>query len=200
MSEEELKNMARLIDLNRQRLEQLQDQVSRLEMVQAEAADVETSLTEISLIVSEEKSTPSEKKQNKVMIPIGSGVHIPTTVEANTTSVIDIGSGIFAEKNPDEAAAIIRTRITEIGKIITELNNEAETITAKITEMSTEFNLAAQKMTDSGMTDATLETSPITEQNRTEITDSEGGDEETTQQQSKPARRRGFGGELTLDD
>lgn len=200
MSEEELKNMARLIDLNRQRLEQLQDQVSRLEMVQAEAADVETSLTEISLIVSEEKSTPSEKKQNKVMIPIGSGVHIPTTVEANTTSVIDIGSGIFAEKNPDEAAVIIRTRITELGKIITELNNEVETITAKITEMSTEFNLAAQKMTDSGMTDATLETSPITEQNRTETTDNEGGDEETTQQQSKPARRRGFGGELTLDD
>ena len=68
MSEEELKNMARLIDLTRQRLEQLQDQVSRLEMVQAEAADVETSLTEISRIVSEEKSTPSEKKQNKVMI------------------------------------------------------------------------------------------------------------------------------------
>ena len=200
MSEEELKNMARLIDLNRQRLEQLQDQVSRLEMVQAEAADVETSLTEISRIVSEEKSTPSEKKQNKVMIPIGSGVHIPTAVEANTTSVIDIGSGIFAEKNPDEAAAIIRTRITELGKIITELNNEAETITAQITEMSTEFNLAAQKMTDGGMTDATLETSPITEQNRTETTDNEGGDEETTQQQSKPARRRGFGGELTLDD
>ena len=200
MSEEELKNMARLIDLNRQRLEQLQDQVSRLEMVQAEAADVETSLTEISRIVSEEKSTPSEKKQNKVMIPIGSGVHIPTTVEANTTSVIDIGSGIFAEKNPDEAATIIRTRITELGKIITELNSEAETITAKITEMSTEFNLAAQNMTDGGMTDATLETSPITQQNRTETTDNEGGDKETTQQQSKPARRRGFGGELTLDD
>ena len=200
MSEEELKNMARLIDLNRQRLEQLQDQVSRLEMVQAEAADVETSLTEISRIVSEEKSTPSEKKQNKVMIPIGSGVHIPTTVEANTTSVIDIGSGIFAEKNPDEAATIIRTRITELGKIITELNNEAETITAKITEMSTEFNLAAQNMTDGGMTDATAETSPITQQNRTETTDNEGGDKETTQQQSKPARRRGFGGELTLDD
>ena len=144
MSEEELKNMARLIDLNRQRLEQLQDQVSRLEMVQAEAGDVETSLTKMSQIASEKKSTSSAKKQNKVMIPIGSGVHIPTTVEPNTTSVIDIGSGIFAEKNPDEAAAIIRTRITDLGIIITELNNEAETIAAKITEMSTEFNLATQ--------------------------------------------------------
>ena len=128
MSEEELKNMARLIDLNRQRLEQLQDQVSRLEMVQTEAVDVETSLTEISRITSEAISSSAENKQNKVMIPIGSGVYIPTAVEDNTTSVIDIGSGIFAEKSPDEAAAIIRTRITELGIIITELNTEAETI------------------------------------------------------------------------
>ena len=200
MAEEELKNMARLIDLNRQRLEQLQDQVSRLEIVQAEDADVETSLTEISRIASEATSHPSEKKQNKVMIPIGSGVHLPTTVEANTTSVIDIGSGIFAEKNPDEAAPIIRTRITELGIIITELNNEAETITAKITEMGTEFNLAAQQMNDGGMTDPSLEAPQITEQNRTETTDNEGEDKETAQQQPKPSRRRGFGGELTLDD
>ncbi len=200
MAEEELKNMARLIDLNRQRLEQLQDQVSRLEIVQAEAADVETSLTEISRIASEATSPPSEKKQNKVMIPIGSGVHLPTTVEANTTSVIDIGSGIFAEKNPDEAASIIRTRITELGIIITELNNEAETITAKITEMGTEFNLAAQQMNDGGMTDPSLEAPQITEQNLTETTDNEGEDKETAQQQPKPSRRRGFGGELTLDD
>ena len=200
MSEEELKNMARLIDLNRQRLEQLQDQISRLEMVQTEAVDVETSLTEISRITSEAISSSAENKQNKVMIPIGSGVHIPTAVEDNTTSVIDIGSGIFAEKSPDEAAAIIRTRITELGIIITELNNEAKTISTKITEMSTEFNLAAQNITDGGMTEAFSEAHPKTEQNHTENPKDESEDTETSHQQPKPTRRRGFGGELTLDD
>ena len=200
MSEEELKNMARLIDLNRQRLEQLQDQVSRLEMVQTEAVDVETSLTEISRITSEAISSSAENKQNKVMIPIGSGVYIPTAVEDNTTSVIDIGSGIFAEKSPDEAAAIIRTRITELGIIITELNTEAKTISTKITETSTEFNLAAQNISDGGMTEAFSEAHPKTEQNRTETPENESEDAETSHQQPKPARRRGFGGELTLDD
>jgi prefoldin alpha subunit len=201
MPEEELKNMARMIDLNRQRLEQLQDQVSRLEIVQAEAGDVETSLLAMSRLSNAAESAHSDKKENKVMIPIGSGVHLPTTVEANTTAVIDIGSGIFAEKNPDDAAAIIRTRIIDLGIIITELNAEAETITKKINEMSAEFNLAAQKMTGSGAAEVGVTMPPFFEDNVTEST-TEGGKDTTSDQKKQPktARRRGFGGELTLDD
>jgi prefoldin alpha subunit len=201
MPEEELKNMARMIDLNRQRLEQLQDQVSRLEIVQVEAGDVETSLLAMSRLSNAAESAQSDKKENKVMIPIGSGVHLPTTVEANTTAVIDIGSGIFAEKNPDDAAKIIRTRITDLGIIITELNIEAETITEKINAMSAEFNLAAQKMTGSGVAEGGSSIPPFSEDNGTESI-TEGGKDTTSEQKNQPktSRRRGFGGELTLDD
>ncbi len=202
MSEQEIQNMARLIDLNRQRLEQMQDQVSRLEMVQAEAADVESSLVEMSRISTAVASSQTEEIQNRVMIPFGSGVHLPTSIDTDTTAVIDIGSGIFAEKKPEQAAEIIRTRITDLGIIINELNTEAETIAEKITEMSAEFNLAAQKISGGEPTREVGATpSPKSDNNVTEATDGGGGDEEGDQQKkSRPTRRRGFGGELTLDD
>jgi hypothetical protein len=81
------------------------------------------------------------------------------------------------------------------------LNAEAETITKKINEMSAEFNLAAQKMTGSGAAEVGVTMPPFFEDNVTEST-TEGGKDTTSDQKKQPktSRRRGFGGELTLDD
>ena len=165
MDESELKQISRVIEANRRRLEQIQDQISRLEMVQAEHADVETSLL-----------TMSEKNEGN-MIPIGAGVQLPITT--NNTAVVDVGSGIFAEKSMTDTAEIIRTRITDIGVLIAELNNEAKGTTEKISELTTTLNTSLTK--------------------QHEQTQSKESEPQSTHKDTK-RRGRGFGGELTLDD
>ena len=165
MDEAELKQISRAVESNRRRLEQIQDQISRLEMVQAEHADVETALL-----------TMSGKNEGN-MIPIGAGVQLPITT--NNTAVVDVGSGIFAEKSMTDTAEIIRTRITDIGVLITELNNEAKGTAEKVSELT-----------------QTLNTSLAKQQKQTQPKEPE------SQPSSKDKKRRGrgFGGELTLDD
>ena len=165
MDEAELKQISRVIEANRRRLEQIQDQISRLEMVQAEHADVETSLL-----------TMSGKNEGN-MIPIGAGVQLPITT--NNTAVVDVGSGIFAEKSMTDTAEIIRTRITDIGVLIAELSNEAKGAAEKISELT-----------------ETLNNSLTTQHEQTQS--KEPGSQPTPK--DKKRRGRGFGGELTLDD
>ena len=164
MDEAELKQISRAVESNRRRLEQIQDQISRLEMVQAEHADVETALL-----------TMSGKNEGN-MIPIGAGVQLPITT--NNTAVVDVGSGIFAEKSMTDTAEIIRTRIADIGVLITELNNEAKGTAEKVSELTQTLNKS------------------LSGQQNTIITDP------PTKSISKEKKRRGrgFGGELTLDD
>ena len=133
-------------------------------MVQAEHADVETSLL-----------TMSEKNKGN-MIPIGAGVQLPITT--NNTAVVDVGSGIFAEKSMTDTAEIIRTRITDIGVLITELNNEAKGTREKIAELTETINKSITPQQD--IIETTPPTKPINRDNK--------------------RRGRGFGGELTLDD
>jgi len=173
VAEQELKRMARLVEINRQRLEQINDQISRLEIVQAEHADVETTLAGIS-----QSNAPVN-----AMLPLGAGVHFSTTFNSEATAVIDIGSGVFAEKNVGDAAENIRIRIADLGKVIAELSTEAESIESKIAEMSEEFDQIAKRQ----VAEISEPTASNTEQ------------EESPNEDSKRSRRR-FGGELTLDD
>ena len=165
LSEADIKQISRMMDVNHRRLEQIQDQISRLEIVQAEHADVETSLMKM------------EEGEGNAMIPIGAGVHLPTQITTNSTAVIDVGSGVFAEKKPTEAAEIIRNRIADIGMLINELTNEAKAISDKIRELSESFNKTSQ-------VEETTQVEEITPSKKT----------------GKKQRGGGFGGELTLDD
>ena len=79
----ELQRISRLVDVNRQRLEQVEQQINQLETVKSEHRETEASLGALN------DSTDS-------MIPLGSGVHLPVSEQGNV--VVDIGSNIFAER------------------------------------------------------------------------------------------------------
>ena len=174
----DLQQKARLIEVNRQRLKQLKNQISQLELIQSEHLEVSVSLKALS--VADPKSKPS-------LIPLGAGVHIPLSYEENGHIIIDLGGGILAEKPYEEGVEMLQKRAADIGIIIDQLFNEAKTIEQKVAEMATLFNSEAANLSPTIGAEI--------EQNE------EANSESIPVEKSKPSRRRkGFGGELTLDD
>ena len=87
----ELNRTGRLLDINRQRLEEIKSQIGRIENLQLEHDDTRTALNSIS-------------KGQTGHIPLGAGVMVK--IPKSNTVIIDFGSGIFGEVSIDVAESM----------------------------------------------------------------------------------------------
>ena len=166
----ELQSIAQQVEANRERLQNLESQVVRLEEVRQEQARAIMALEAIP------KSGASD-----AMIPLGGGVQIIADIPSEAGAVIDIGSGIQAEKTREEALEILSTRNQELLRLMDSLKSEFDETEKLVIELATQFNDGVAKLKDE---------LPET----TEATNSE-------ESESRPKRRRRKRGtEFTLDD
>ena len=161
----ELQQMARLVDLNRQRLEEINQQIERIEAIQLEHDDTRRALKALS-------------DGAKGHIPLGAGVMIP--IPKGATTIVDLGSGVFGERTPESAEELVSNRLDDLTQLKSQFEAEATILTQRIEEIATAFEKAAQSMTQQKEEPINLEVK---------------GDEKPN-----PRRRKGLGGELTLDD
>ena len=159
----ELQRIARLIEMNRQRLGQVEQQLSQLESVSKEQSETEESLK--ALISSSDS-----------MIPLGAGVHLPIANQKKV--VVDLGSNVFAERTLESAAEIMSRRQDDLQSVINELTEQYISTEQKVKELTSSL----EKEVENTTTPEAVEPSEPTK--------------------STPSRRprRGFGGELTMDD
>jgi len=162
----ELQQMARLVDMNRQRLEDIEKQLEKIEIVIIEHDDTHKALTSL-----------SEGKEGH--IPLGAGVMISTPT--NSTTLVDLGTGIFGERNHLEAAKIVAQRLEDVQKLKIQFEEEANQLTQRIEELAKHFEDAAEEY-------------------KTERTQLESKTESIEEKQTQLRRKRGFSNELTLDD
>ena len=167
---EELQRIARLVEANRERMEALEAQLRRLESVRMEQLNALKAL----------ESIPKGGSKG-AMVPLGAGVQIITDIPSDYGAVVDIGSGIQAEKTREEASEILTTRNKELSDLTERMRSEFDQLEANTIELANDFN---EKMTKA-----------------------EGSEEKQPQpisevQEDLPRRksRRRRGTELTLDD
>lgn len=165
----ELQRMARLVDINRQHLEEINQQIESIEAVQLEHADAKRALEELA-------------KGSSGHIPLGAGVMIPIPKEI--TTIVDLGTGIFGERKPEEAAKLVQKRLDDLTNLKSQFEADAAMITQRIEQLANSFEKAAKEMAEKPKTPETLDNN-----------EKEAADEKPTKR-----RRKGFGGELTLDD
>ena len=167
---EELQRIARLVEANRERMEALEAQLRRLESVRMEQLNALKALESI-----------PEGGSKGAMVPLGAGVQIITDIPSDYGAVVDIGSGIQAEKTRAEASEILSTRNKELSDLTERIKSEFDQLEANTIELANDFNEKMAKV--------------------------EGSEEQQPQPASepqedvpkrKPRRRRGT--ELTLDD
>jgi len=176
VDQEELQRLARMVDLNRQKMERIEEQLSRLENIHQEQSHVVRAV----------RAIPSEGAEN-ILVPLGSGVQLVVDVQSDAGAVVDIGTAIQAEMTRQEAADLIEKRQNEISELIQSLKQEFDTSEETIRSLAATFNEGVASLENETKADEEPPT-PV-EQQKTPIED-----------KPRSRRRRGIGGELTLDD
>jgi len=166
---EDLQRLASLVEMNKTRLEEVGEQSERIFSVISEHESAIISLSAIS-------------SGSSGHIPIGAGIIIPLPSTDEQKTLVDIGSGIIAEKNHQEAIKILESRIKELKIVLEKMGSEAQTLQTEINKLSLDFSDVANR----------LESSNSKETTATDVID-------ITKEKLKKQRRR-FGNELTLDD
>ena len=130
---EELQRIARLVEVNRERMEALEAQLRRLEAVRMEQVNALKAL----------ESIPEDGTKG-AMVPRGAGVQIIADIPSDYGAVVDIGSGIQAERTRSEAAEIISTRNNELTDLTERMKAEFDQLEESTMALAADFN---EKMT-----------------------------------------------------
>ena len=179
---EELQRIARMVDIHRQKMERIEEQLTRLESIHLEQGQVVRAMREI----------PDEGMLG-AMIPLGSGVQLMVDIPKDSGAVVDIGTAVQAEMSRGQAADLIEERQAEINILIDSLKKEFDSAELTVRELAETFNqgVAAMEENPPSQPDPPSIPSP---QEEAPIE----SDQDNTE---RPRRgRRGIGSELTLDD
>ncbi|MDG1532882.1 MAG: prefoldin subunit alpha [Candidatus Thalassarchaeaceae archaeon] len=168
----ELQQIAQLVEMNRERLQALEQQVHRLEEVRLEQVRAIMSLEAI-----------PEDGATDVMIPLGGGVQIIADVSAKAGAVVDIGSGIQAERTRVEALEMLNSRNQELMQLMDQMKTEFDETEKVVLDLANQFNDGVATLQE----DATEEEPPTPSPSQTEAL-------------PPKRRRRKRGTDLTLDD
>lgn len=125
----ELQQIAQLVEVNRERLQALEQQVHRLEEVRLEQVRAIMSLEAI-----------PEDGATDVMIPLGGGVQIIADVSAEAGAVVDIGSGIQAERTRVEALEMLNSRNQELMQLMDQMKTEFDETEKVVLDLANQFN------------------------------------------------------------
>ena len=101
-------------------------------------------------------------------------------IPKDATTIVDLGSGVFGERTPENAEKLVNKRLEDLTELKSQFEAEAAMLTQRIEELATAFESAAKEMTQS----QEVEEKPV----------------EKPEEKTSRRRRRGVGGELTLDD
>ena len=165
----ELQRIADLVETNRERLQNIESQVVRLEEVRQEQARAIMAL----------KAIP-QSGANDAMIPLGGGVQIIADIPSEGGAVIDIGSGIQAEKTREEALELLSSRNEELIRLMDSLRSEFDETEKLVIELANQFNEGIEEL-------------------QGEESDTEDSTNQETENRPR-RRRRKRGTEFTLDD
>jgi len=172
-ADDEIRRLARLVEMNRDQLIQLDEQQQKVATVRNEHRDVIQSLNDLEGGV-----------EGHFMTPLGAGVALKHTASGEMPVIVDVGSNIHIETPPDIAAELLITRTEQLDDLIQRIEAEKAASNTAIQQYAQRFEMLAQQRGDDPLTPPQFD-EPSSE------------DESSTQTR---ATRRSPGGGLTLDD
>jgi len=132
---DELQRLAKLVEVNRERLHAMEQQVQNLENIRIEQTQAMEALGAI------------EKEGAKgIMVPLGAGIQLIADIPPDAGAVVDVGSRVQAEKTREEAKNILKTRNEELLRIIDSIRDEYDELEAHVVEMANQFNGIVEKI------------------------------------------------------
>ena len=173
-SSDELQNLAKLIELNRDRMTELQSQRSRVKTVHDEHTDTIRALLSFS------------GKEEAALIPIGAGATLRVQLDSSSSTLLDVGSGIHAQMPFPRAADLLKLRIKDLDDLLNQLDEEINRTEVALRKFALQF-------------EETTKTIEKTDES-VDLNGKEKGLDLDNLNPPIRSPRRSFGGGLTLDD
>ena len=146
---EELQRIAQLVEVNRERMQAIEQQLGQLESIRVEQIQAIEAL----------RAIPEEGAQG-AMIPLGSGVQIIADIPSEGGAVVDIGSRVQAERTRGEAADILSKRSEELAAIIERMKAELSELEQTTVGLAQKFNESVEEMQPEAVTEEPEPTTP----------------------------------------
>ena len=146
---EELQRIAQLVEVNRERMQAIEQQVRQLESIRIEQTQAIEALLAI----------PDEGAEG-AMIPLGSGVQIVADIPAEGGAVVDIGSRVQAERTRGEAAEILTKRSEELITLIERMKTEFDELEQTTIDLAQKFNESIEGMEPEEITEEPAPSAP----------------------------------------
>lgn len=131
----EFQRIAQLIEINRERMQAIEQQIRQLEAIRIEQMQAIDALLAI-----------PEDGAEGAMIPLGSGIQIIADIPADAGAVIDIGSRIQAERTRKEAADILTKRSEELIAVIERMKSEFDELEQSTVGLAQQFNESVEQI------------------------------------------------------
>ena len=146
---EELQRIAQLVEVNRERMQAIEQQLGQLESIRVEQIQAIEAL----------RAIPDEGAQG-TMIPLGSGVQIIADISSEGGAVVDIGSRVQAERTREEAADILSKRSEELATIIDRMKAELRELEQTTVGLAQKFNESVEGLQPEAIVEAPEPTAP----------------------------------------
>jgi len=132
---EELQRIAQLVEVNRERMQAIEQQLGQLESIHVEQIKAIEAL----------RASPEEGAEG-AMIPLGSGVQIIANIPSGGGAVVDIGSRVQVERTREEAADILSKRSEELATIIGRMKAEFNELEQTTVGLAQKFNESVEEI------------------------------------------------------
>jgi prefoldin alpha subunit len=152
---EELQHIAQLVEVNRERMQAIEQQVRQLESIRIEQMQAIEALLAI----------PDEGGEG-AMIPLGSGVQIIADIPPEGGAVVDIGSRVQAERTRGEAAEILTKRSEELVSIIEKMKAEFNDLEQTTITLAQKFNESVEGLEPETITEEPTVSAPPSRRTR----------------------------------
>ena len=146
---EELQQIAQLVEVNRERMQAIEQQVRQLESIRVEQMQAIEALLAI----------PKEGAEG-AMIPMGSGVQIVADIPPEGGAVVDIGSRVQTERTRGEAAEILSRRSEELVTIIERMKMEFDELEQTTINLAQKFNESVEGLEPEEITEEPAPSAP----------------------------------------
>ena len=102
------------------------------EALQSRIGMVNAALTELTVASATLEGLEEEKEKAPLFVPIGGGSYVKARLETADTVIVGVGAGVAIEKTIKEAKENLETRIAELDKTRTTLQQQLVQVVEKI--------------------------------------------------------------------
>ena len=134
---------------------ELQSLTNEIEQLQQQANVHNQNLELLTMTVSEMRQTVETLEELKnaepgreILLPLGTGSFVKSTLKQNDRVIIGIGAGFSIEKEVDEAKAIVDKRIQETDNAVQQTRERIAEITGRLEELTPRWQTLYRELSE----------------------------------------------------